>query len=132
MKARITFFIGLGVALLGLVQFLTSWDPVRLVTFGIGVFLMIWGGLVGWTRYSRLTLLLGHLTLTAGLFVTAWGLYQIPFQSGAPSPLEVLDLPLFWGLFSSAGGFCMITHGYSRCAVRCHERNNKLKGQDHC
>lgn len=121
MKAPITFFIGLGVAVLSIVQLVLMPSPVRWVGLAIGVFFMIFGGVVGWTRHRGFTVALGHFALTAGLLVSAWAFYQLPFLKVAPTFIEVLDLPLFWGLFTTAGGFCMINHGTCACCIRQHE-----------
>lgn len=125
MKARITFTIGVVVTLLGCVQFLLDQQPIRLVTVGVGLFFVCWGWFIGWTHHRGLTLTLGHLAVTLGCLVTAFGLYQIPFQSKAPGFLEVLDLPLFWGLFTLMGGICMIQHGSCACCIRSHEARTK-------
>ncbi|MRS12849.1 MAG: hypothetical protein EG823_07230 [Actinobacteria bacterium] len=118
MQARITFFIGVAVALLGAVQLVTSWQPVRLLTIGVGVFFMLFGWKVGWTRYPRVSTTLGHLAVAIGCLVTAYAAYQIPFIDSPPGIVAVLDLPLLWGLFIILGGYCMITHGYCACCIR--------------
>ncbi len=122
MKAAITFWIGVGVTLIGIAQFITGREPHRLITVAVGIFFIVWGWKIGWTRWRRLTVLAGHLALTIGCLATAWGAYRIPFQPAAPTLLQVLDLPLFWGLFTMWGGYCMITHGSCSCAIRMHER----------
>lgn len=122
MRAAKTFCIGLAVALLSSVQFGLSRSPVRLIGISVGVFFMLFGWRIGWTRRRGLTTLLGHLAVAAGCLVTAYSAYQIPFMKAAPSMLGVLDLPLFWGLFTVFGGYCMITHGHCSCCIRQHER----------
>jgi len=124
MKAKITFFIGLAVAVLGAVQFAFSLDPVRLVSVAVGLFFLVFGWKIGWTAHRRFTILLGHLGLTIGCLVTAYSLYQMPFLPKAPTLVEVLDLPLFWGLFTVCGGYCMITHGHCSCAIQMHDKAN--------
>lgn len=127
MKARITFYIGLIVMLLSLVQFLISFEAIRIIGFGIGLLFVIWGFKIGWTRNRNITVIVGHIAVTIGSLVTAYAIYQIPFFTKAPSLLEVIDLPLFWGIFAIWGGNCMITHGYCSCAIKMHGENNKLK-----
>jgi len=127
MKAKITFYIGLVVLVLNLIQFLISMDMIRLIGVGVGAFFVFWGLQYGWTKKRNLTVIIGHIALVAGCLVTAWSIYQIPFMDNAPSFIEVLDLPLFWGLFTLWGGNCMISHGYCSCAIKMHEGNNKTK-----
>jgi hypothetical protein len=122
MRAPITFAIGLAVALLGTGQFLFDHSPIRLLTVVLGLFFLVFGWLVGWTRFRGFTILLGHLAITAGCLVTAYAIYQIPGMKTAPTLLEVLDLPLFWGLFTLFGGVCMIQHGSCACCIRRHDR----------
>jgi len=127
MKAKITFYIGLFVAVLNTVQLVVSFDSIRFLGIGIGIFFMVWGYKIGWTRNRNLTMVVGHIAMTVGSFVTAYALYQLPFLTESPSYMDVLDLPLFWGLFTIWGGKCMITHGFCSCVVKMHERNNKIK-----
>lgn len=124
MKAKITFFIGIGVTILSLIQFIFTFAPVRIVGMAVGVFFIIFGWKIGWVKYKKFTVLLGHLALTTGCLVTAYALYQIPFLKAPPGILEVIDLPLFWGLFTMYGGYCMITHSYCSCAINMHVINN--------
>lgn len=118
MRAKITFYIGLFVTILGVVQFATSLSAMRLITVFVGVFFMVFGWKVGWTRYPVLTTWLGHAAVAAGCLVSAYGVYQVPFMKAPPSLIAVLDLPLFWGLFTLFGGYCMITHSYCACCIR--------------
>lgn len=126
MKAKITFYIGLIVAVLNAIQLIILFEPVRFIGIGIGLFFIFWGLKVGWTQNRNLSVIVGHIAITLGSLVTAYALYQIPFLKNAPSYIEVLDLPLFWGIFTIWGGNCMITHGYCSCAIKMHEKNNKL------
>lgn len=125
MKARITFYIGAIVTLLNIVQIVLSYEPVRFIGIAIGLFFILWGLKVGWTQYRNISIIVGHIAITIGSIVTAYAIYQIPFLKTAPSYLDVLDLPLFWGIFAIWGGNCMITHGYCSCAIKMHEKNNK-------
>lgn len=127
MRAIKTFCIGAFVLLLSIVQLILTGDPVRIVGIGIGLFFVIFGWKIGWTRNRNFTVLLGHIAVTLGCLVTAYGLYQIPFITRAPSFFEVLDLPIFWGLFTIFGGQCMITHAHCACAIRMHEANQLRK-----
>jgi hypothetical protein len=127
LKARITFYIGVIVALLNVVQLIVSYDSIRFVGIAVGLFFILWGLKIGWTQNRNLTIIVGHIALTIGCLVTAYAVYQIPFLEKAPSYTEVLDLPLFWGFFIIWGGNCMITHGYCSCAVRMHDFNNSQK-----
>lgn len=123
MRAAKTFWIGVAVLAIGIAQYIAGGELHRLVTVAVGLFFVVWGWKIGWTRFRGLTVLVGHLAITAGCLVTAWGAYLIPFQSSPPTILSTLDLPLFWGLFTLFGGYCMITHGYCSCAIRMHEKN---------
>jgi len=127
MKASITFYIGLIVMLLSIVQFIISFDAIRFVGIVVGAFFVFWGLKFGWTRHRNLTIIVGHIAVTAGCLATAYALYQIPFLNNAPALLDTLDLPLFWGLFTIWGGQCMITHGYCSCSIKMHNANNKIK-----
>ncbi|HPX46587.1 MAG TPA: hypothetical protein PK408_00165 [Treponemataceae bacterium] len=66
MKAWKTFWIGVAVCAVGLVQCAAGGELHRLVTVAIGLFCMVWGWKIGWTRYRGLTALVGHLAITAG------------------------------------------------------------------
>lgn len=99
MKARITFYIGIIVTLLNIVQIIVSYDPIRFIGIAVGIFFIFWGLKIGWTQNRNLTIIVGHVAITIGCIVTAYAIYQIPFLKIAPSYIEVLDLPLFWGFF---------------------------------
>jgi len=126
MKAKITLYIGAIVALLNTVQISISFEPTRFIGIAVGLFFVIWGLKIGWTRYRNLTVIVGHIAVTIGSLVTAYAIYQIPFIDVAPSVIEVLDFPLFWGIFTIWGGNCMITHAYCSCAIKMHDKNNKI------
>lgn len=113
--------------LLSIIQFILSLDYNRFIGIGIGLFLVVWGLKIGWTKNRNLTIIVGHLAVTIGSLVTAYSIYQVPFFEEAPTFFEVIDLPLFWGLFTIWGGHCMITHGYCSCAIKMHNINNKLQ-----
>lgn len=125
MKAKITFFIGVFVAVLSTVQMIISYDTTRFLGIAIGLIFIFWGLKVGWNRNRNLTVIIGHIALTLGSLVTAYAIYQIPFLEAAPTIVEVLDMPLFWGIFTIWGGNCMITHGYCNCAIKMNEMNNR-------
>ena len=124
MKAKITFYIGLIVAVLSIIQLCVSFEPFRFIGVAVGLFFIFWGLKIGWTQNRNLSVIVGHIVITIGSIVTAYAVYQIPFLQVAPSYIEVLDLPLFWGIFTIWGGNCMITHGYCSCAIKMHENNN--------
>jgi hypothetical protein len=126
MKAKITFYIGVVVTLINSVQIIISYDPFRFIGIAVGLFFIFWGWKVGWTQYKNVTMIVGHIAITIGSLVTAYALYQIPFLPAAPSFVEVLDLPLFWGIFTIWGGNCMITHGFCSCAIKMHNKNNNI------
>jgi hypothetical protein len=121
MKAPITFFIGLFVAILSTVQLVVTPSPVRVIGILVGLFFMFFGWVLGWTTHRRFTVLLGHLAMVIGSLLTAYAIYQLPSFKVAPTLLQVIDLPLFWGIFTMWGGYCMITHGHCSCCAKMHE-----------
>ena len=123
MKARITFYIGIIVAVLSTVQILLNFEPIRFLGIGLGLFLAVIGLKIGWTNYKNFTVILGHIAVTIGSITIAYSIYQIPFINEAPTFIEVLDLPLFWGIFTVWGGNCMIKHAYCNCTIKMHEIN---------
>ncbi len=124
MKAVKTFYIGLAVTLLSTVQFFLTFSPIRLTGIGIGLFFIIFGWKIGWTAHRKFTTLLGHITMVIGCLVTAYAIYQLPFINQPPTFIEILDMPLFWGIFTIFGGYCMITHGYCSCSIQMHNEIN--------
>jgi hypothetical protein len=127
MKAIKTFYIGLAVALMSSIQFAVSLAPIRLIGISVGLFFVFFGWKIGWTTNRKLTVLLGHLAVTIGCLVSAYAVYLIPFIKEPPNIIQVLDMPLFWGLFTAFGGYCMITHGYCSCSIKMHEDINHLE-----
>jgi len=127
MKAKITFYIGVIVTILNCIQIVLLYDAIRFVGIAVGLFFIFWGLSYGWVRNRNVTVIVGHVAIVIGCLVTAYAFYKIPFLSKAPTLLEVLDLPLFWGIFTLWGGNCMITHGYCACTIKMHESNNKIK-----
>jgi hypothetical protein len=130
MKAIKTFYVGLAVTLLCSVQFVLTQSPVRLIGIAVGLFMIVFGWKIGWTRNRNITAVLGHVAVTIGCFVSAYAMYRIPFLKTPPTIIEVMDLPLFWGLFTVFGGYCMITHGYCSCAIKMHEDCNHLTNRN--
>jgi hypothetical protein len=120
MKARITFGIGVFVLLLGIVQFALSHNPMRLISVAVGNLFVFWGWKIGWATHRRLIVLLGHFAIAVGCLCATYGLCQIHFLSEMPTVAQVLDMPLFWGLFSVFGGMCMIKHGHCACCIAAH------------
>lgn len=129
MKAAKTFYIGLVVAIINTVQFFLTSSPVRITGIAVGLFFVAFGWKIGWTKYRGFTVLLGHIAITVGSLLSAYAIYQIPFLKTPPAFLEVLDMPLFWGIFTIFGGYCMITHGYCSCVINSHEGHHCMKEQ---
>ncbi len=125
LKARITFMIGLLVAMLFTVKMAINPSFTKIPGIAIGIFLLIFGWKIGWTTYKRFTILLGHFAITGGCLATAYAIYNIPFLDKPPLLAEVLDFPLFWGLLSIFGGVCMISHGNCNCTIAAHNKVNK-------
>ncbi len=130
MKARITFYIGVIVALLNIIQIILSYESIRFIGIAVGLFFVFWGLKVGWRQNRNLSVIVGHIAITIGSIVTAYAIYQVPFLKVAPSYIDVLDLPLFWGIFTIWGGNCMITHGYCSCSIKMHDLNNTKKDKE--
>lgn len=131
MKAAKTVYIGLLVLLLSIIQLILESNPIRFIGIGIGIFFIIFGWKIGWTRNRNFTVFLGYLALVLGCLVTTYAIYQIPFITKAPAFIEVFDMPLFWGIFTIFGGYCMITHSYCTCAIKMHNDNQlKLKASE--
>jgi len=124
MKSIKTFYIGLAVALLSTVQFFLTYSPFRLIGIAVGFFFIVFGWKIGWTRYKKLNAVIGHIAITIGCLVSAYAIYQLPFLKSPPSFAEVIDMPLFWGLFTIFGGYCMITHSYCSCVIKMHDSIN--------
>lgn len=121
MKASITFYIGVLVFMLSTVQYLLSFSAMRIIGMVVGVFFIVFGWKIGWTTYKGFTIILGHGAITIGCLVCAYAVYQIPSLAAAPSLIEVVDLPLFWGLFTLFGGYCMIQHASCSCCSKQHD-----------
>jgi len=51
-------------------------------------------------------LIVGHVFLAVGCYLTAWGIYLVP--QGLPGLLYIFARPLFWGLISILGGLCLL------------------------
>jgi hypothetical protein len=109
LKSPIT--LGIGVALIGagIWGVIAGANPSVLVPVVIGICLV----LTGWHGGRRLTVLLGHVILASGCFLTTLGIYLLPHAK--PDLAHIFGFPLFWGLFSIFGGICTIYHGFCRC-----------------
>lgn len=127
MKAKKTVYIGILVMLISIVQMMADFSPVRVVSLLVGAFFVLYGWKIGWIDSPNVTVALGHLAIVIGCFLIAFGIYQLPGMTAAPTALEVLDLPLFWGLFTLWGGNCMIRHSYCSCVMTMHRRNNPVR-----
>jgi hypothetical protein len=125
-KAKKTMMIGLTVTLIAVIQIVFDFSPVRFITLGIGLFFIVFGWKIGWVFNRNFTAAIGHIAVVAGCFVLAFGIYQLPGMTEAPGILEVLDLPIFWGMIALWGGQCMIKHSYCNCVIRMHKMNNGL------
>jgi hypothetical protein len=124
-KAPVTFFIGLFVLVANLAQCCFAPSLGRAAGIFTGLFVLLIGWKLGWTTHRRFTVLVGHIVVAIGAFVTAYAVYQIPFIEIKPSILEVAGLPLFWGIFCILGGICMINHGHCNCTIAMHNRRNE-------
>lgn len=57
----------------------------------------------------------GHTSIVIGCYLTAWGIHLAQIPGSAPTALQILGMPLFWGLFSILGGICANFHGFCSC-----------------
>ncbi len=108
-KTPVTFGIGLALTVAGIWGVIVSANPSVLVPVVIGVCLV----LTGWRGGRRLTVLLGHVIVACGCFLTTLGIYLLPYAK--PDIAHIFGFPLFWGLFSILGGICTIYHGFCHC-----------------
>lgn len=76
-----------------------------------GVFLVFMG--LRWER--RRLIIFGHVCIATGCYLVAWGVYLAQIVGSAPTWLQVITQPLFWGLFSIFGGICATFHGFCSC-----------------
>lgn len=60
----------------------------------------------------------GHACIVAGCYLVAWGVHIAQLVGSAPTWLQILTQPLFWGLFSILGGICANFHAFCSCVQR--------------
>jgi len=72
--------------------------------------------LLGFRGGRRGAVIFGHGCIVVGCYMVAWGIYLVPVSS--PTPLGIVGMPLFWGLFSILGGVCANFHGFCSCVQR--------------
>ncbi len=108
-KSPVPFGIGVALTVAGIWGVIVSSNPSVLVPVVIGVCLV----LTGWRGGRRLTVLLGHVIVACGCFLTTLGIYLLPYAK--PDIAHIFGFPLFWGLFSILGGICTIYHGFCHC-----------------
>ncbi|MCD6579588.1 hypothetical protein J7L48_08920 [bacterium] len=71
----------------------------------------------------------GHILITVGAYLITYGIYLVIKFKPEPTFLNIIGLPIFWGIFSIFGGVCSIFHGMCNC-VRTFGisiQNEKLK-----
>jgi len=109
MKSPVPFWIGAALTGIGSWGVFASGNPSVFVPVVTGLCLLV----LGWRGGRRLTVLLGHVIVVCGCFLTTLGIYLLPHAK--PDLAHIFGFPLFWGLFSIFGGICAIYHGFCRC-----------------
>lgn len=93
---------------------LVLWATVKLIIASALMISALWND-------RRATVLMGHLIVIAGAFLFTAGIYLAPFaqqramEQGDTSFLDIISMPLFWGIVAIGGGVCAIYHGFCRC-----------------
>lgn len=108
-NSPLTFTIGVVLTGIGCWGLFAGVNPALLAPLLIGICLL----LAGWRGGRKLTVLMGHVIVACGCFLTTLGIYLLP--QAKPDLVHVFAFPLFWGLFSIFGGICTIYHGFCRC-----------------
>lgn len=108
-NSPVTLTIGVLLTGIGSWGFAEGGNPSVMVPVVIGLCLV----LTGWRGGRRLTVLLGHVIVACGCFLTTLGIYLLPYAK--PDLAHIFGYPLFWGLISIFGGICTIYHGFCRC-----------------
>lgn len=73
---------------------------------------------LGFRGGRRGKVVFGHGCIIAGCYLTAWGVHLAQVVGSAPTWLQILTQPLFWGLFSILGGICANFHAFCSCVQR--------------
>jgi hypothetical protein len=111
-RSIVTVILGAFLALSGTAGFVMGGGgagPFVPVLIGISlVYLGFRGG-----RRGRIVF--GHACIVAGCYLVAWGVHLAQIIGSAPTWLQILTQPLFWGLFSILGGICANFHGFCHC-----------------
>lgn len=108
-KRIITTILGIALVGLGICFFIITRQVFCFIPCVVGASLVFQE-----YRPSRVsTILFGHVCVITGCFLTAWGIYLVPYSE--PTLIHIFTRPLFWGLFSIFGGICAIYHGFCRC-----------------
>ena len=104
--------LGIGLLVLGVLGRVSGGGAGPVIPVVIGASL-VYLGLRGGRRGA---VIFGHGCIVAGCYLVAWGIYLVPVSS--PTPAGILQMPLFWGLFSIFGGICANFHAFCSCVQR--------------
>jgi hypothetical protein len=107
--------LGIGLVVLGVVGLLDGGGgagPVIPILIGVS---LTWLGFRGGRRGS---VIFGHGCIVTGCYLVAWGVHLAQVVGSAPTWLQILTQPLFWGLFSIFGGICANFHAFCGCVQR--------------
>ncbi len=107
----VSVVLGLGVFVLGILGLLSGGGA------GSGIPVLIGASLayLGFRGGRRGTVVFGHGCIVAGCYLTAWGVHVAQVVGSAPTWLQIVTQPLFWGLFSIFGGICANFHAFCSC-----------------
>jgi hypothetical protein len=105
----ITAVLGIALAILGIINFISGDGLGGIIPFVIGVSLAYLAFRPG--RVANI--IFGHACIVIGCMLVTMGLYSMP--GTPPTMANVLAGPLFWGLISIFGGICANYHGFCKC-----------------
>ncbi|NLP06300.1 hypothetical protein GX411_10175, partial [Candidatus Fermentibacteria bacterium] len=95
----VAVILGIILAVLGLLGILSGGVTGGLIPLVIGGSLTY----LGFSGSPRGLVVFGHACIVAGCYLVAWGVRVAQVVGSAPTWLQILTQPLFWGLFSIFG-----------------------------
>ncbi|MEO0225817.1 MAG: hypothetical protein ABIL05_02570 [candidate division WOR-3 bacterium] len=111
-KSPVSFGLGIFLTIFGGIGIFITNIPVKIIPFFIGLSLIY----LGWKGTRTATAIFGHITVVCGCFLITYGLYLLPYAK--PTMAHIFGLPLFWGFICLLGGICAIYHAFCNC-VKC-------------
>lgn len=111
-RSLISVLLGIVLAVMGVLGFAAGGG-------GAGPFIPLLIGValihLGFKGGRQGKVVFGHACIVAGCYMVAWGVHLAQVIGSAPTWLQILTQPLFWGLFSIFGGICANFHGFCHC-----------------